>query len=165
MFNDLTAPRFNDRLYRENIVSKDLYKRWKEENKNHNISFLEFRNICWTINQEICEVIKEEPDGVRLPKGMGDIYIGYIPRANVRGVDYKATKEYGKTIYHENWNSAGKLGKVIFGTSNRPYIFRRAWMWAFTPHRTFARDVVKCLRENPQIYKNTIEKKSLNRYI
>lgn len=164
MFNDLNAPRFNDRKYRENIVSNDLYKRWKENNKTSKLSFIEFRNICWAINTEITDVITEEPDGVRLPMGMGDIYIGYVPRA-LKAIDYKASREYGKPIYHENWNSSGKLAKIIFGTNTRHYIFKRAWMWGFEACRPFARRVVQCLKDNPQIYKNTIEKRSLNKYI
>lgn len=159
MFNDLKAARFNPRKYRVNIVSEDLWKRWKQKTGRKE-SFQEFKKLWAMIAEGAIECVFEEQDGLRLPKGMGDVYLGYVPGIKKRGIDYKTSRELNKTILHENWNSNGKTGKIIFGITRRKYLFKRPSMWAFIPCRNFKRSAVKMLREYPERYKNSIEKRN-----
>lgn len=159
MFNDLKAPRFKQRKYRTQIVTKEFYDRWKLANPQYKITFTQFKKLCENINKEIIEFVVEEPDGVRLPTGMGDIYLGYVPNGKKRPIDYKATKEHGKTIYHENWNSSGKLGKIIYGVVKKRYKFKRSRFWSFKGSTSFRHAAIKAFQDNPERYKNTIEKR------
>lgn len=160
MFNDLTAPRFNQRKFRHNIVSKELHKRWKQglTDKGLKVPFGVYRRIWCYIADMITESILEERDGVRL-RGLGDLYVGYTPKRD-KPVDYKLSQQYGKTIYHENWHSDGKVLKAIWGVTGRRYILKRKYWWKFDGCRNFTRAISRAARETPLIYKNTIEKRN-----
>lgn len=157
MFNDRKAPRFNNRKYRNNILSKELYKKWKSQNEI-DISFLEFKQYWKLIADKFREKIVEERDGVKLPVGLGDMYIGYIPNRPA-AINHTLSAQYGKPIKYENWETSGKLAKIIWGTLDRKYIFKMATMWNFTAIRPFKSQVVTALKDNPARYKNTLEKR------
>lgn len=159
MYNNLKAPRFNARAFRENIVSEELYNQWKEQT-GRTESFSEFKEVWEKIADSMVEFVIEERDGIKLAKGMGDIYIGYVPGAQKKFIDYQSTKEYGKTIYHENWNTNGKAGKIIYGTRKRKYLYRLSNWWGFKGCRNFTRAASKALKEFPERYKNSIEKRT-----
>lgn len=156
MFVDLKAPRFNSRSYNVPIITKELHSFWKKKTGRKD-NFNSFKKIWEDIAYEFKEAIYEEPDGLRLP-GLGDMYIGYA-KSSKRYVDYKTSKELGKTIYFENWHSGGRGGKLIYGTKDRPYIYGMDYMWAFAPCREFSRSVAKAIKANPDRYKITQEKR------
>jgi hypothetical protein len=159
-FNDLTAPRFNPRKYRTIFVHTELYNRWKEKVGRRDCTYGEFRRIWELIAKEIISTVQSERDGVRLDAGLGDLYVGYTqPRESSRKpVDYKLSQELGKTIYHENWHSSGKMVNIIYGTSNRKYIYKKRKMWGFEPTRDFSRQVSKSTATFPDRYKNSQER-------
>lgn len=158
MINDLKAKRFNPRKFRHNIVSEDLYLRWKEQT-GRTETWEEFRNAWYAIAETMIDIIVEEPDGIRLAKGMGDVYIGYVPSMVHRPIDYQASLKHGKVIRHENWNTNRKPGKIIYGVSERKYIYRLAGWWAFSACRNFKKRVVQAFNDFPARYKNSIEKR------
>jgi hypothetical protein len=158
LFNDLKGPRFNRRKYRENIVSEELWKAWKETTGRKE-SFEEFRSVWHKIAEVMVDNIIEERDGIRMANGMGDVYLGYIPNIRKVMVDYKASMEYNKIIKHENWDSNGKVGKIIYGTSGRRYIFRLGGWWGFSACRNFKKRVINAFKTVPERYKNSIEKR------
>ncbi len=158
MFVDLNAPRFNKRKYRENIVSKELYEEWKEST-GYRQDFSFFKQVWAKIAEKIIQKTLEERDGVRLGGSIGDLYVGIIPKTKRRPIDYKLSKELGQIVYHENWNTNGKLGKIIYGTNGRPAMYRLCKYWWFIPNTRFKEHCVQKLRENPERYKHSIERK------
>lgn len=160
MFVDLKAARFNPRLFRKHIVTPELHQNWKKTTENK-LNFLKFRSIWDEIASAIKNGVYEERDGVRLT-GLGDMYIGYVP-GKKRPVNYKLSKEFGKRIYHENWHSDGKIGKIIYAANGRPYIYRQWFMWAFRPVRKFQRAANVSMINYPDRYKLSQER--LSKYI
>lgn len=160
MFNNLKAPRFNNRKYRKNIITKELFKDWKVKT-NNNITFKQFKEYWNLIAFKHIEKIIEERDGIKLGTGLGDIYIGFVKSKKKSGIDYKTSSEYNKCIKHENWDSSGKLGKIIYGTNNRKYIYKLHKFWSFEACRNLKRKVSLALKEQPEKYKNSIEKRAL----
>lgn len=158
MFNDLKAPRFSTRRYRKNIIDEKIYIAWKEK-YNQILSFIEFKDIWEIIALDITEEILQEKDGIKLPNGLGEIYIGYVPSFTKTIIDYKTSREYNKLIRHENWESRGKLGKIIYGSNGRKYPFKLSGWWGFTACRNFKIAVVHALKTYPERYKNSIEKR------
>jgi len=156
MFNNRKAKRFNTRKYRENIISEELYKKWKEES-GFDITFLQFKNYWKLIANEYVQAVLENRDGIRFGAGLGDIYIGYIVGSKIRPVDYVTSSLLNKKIYHDNFDSRGKLAKIIYATNKRPYIYRMHNFWAFTACRNFKNKVKESLRSFPERYKNSIE--------
>ena len=160
MFNNRRATRFSNRKYRVNIVSQELYTKWKSQT-NYSITFIQFKQYWKFIAREYVNAILEESDGAKLDASIGDIYIGFVPPPKKKAIDYKTSNEIGKTTYYENWNTNGKLGKIIYGTNGRKYIHRLHAWWAFKPCRNFKNNVKDSLRANPERYKNSIEKRTL----
>lgn len=160
MFNDLNAPRFNTRKYRHNIISKDLYNRWKDKT-GYNITFSQFKKYWNLIGEKYSQKIISERDGVKVGTGLGDIYIGLIKNPKKEPIDKKLSVEYGKKIKYENWETRGQLGKIIYGTRGRKYIYRLHGYWMFSACRNLKRSASAALRTNSSKYKNSIEKRSL----
>lgn len=158
MFNDLKASRFNSRKYRENIVTEELWKEWKEKT-GRTESFKEFRDVWHKIATNIVDNIVEERDGIRLPKGIGDMYLGFLPGSKKQFIDYQESLKYGKHIWHENWDTNQKAGKIIYGTRHRKYLHKLAGWWAFTACRNFKKRAVQAFKDNPTRYKNSIERR------
>lgn len=150
-------PRFNPRKFRKNLINGDVYKAWKDKT-GRTESFEQFKAVWLRMALKIREKILTEPDGIRIT-GLGDIYIGIVPKAKKRAVDYKTSRELGKIVYFENWNTSGKIGKIIYATKDRPYIYTKKRFWGFKPHTTFKMDASVALQNNPERYKNSIERK------
>lgn len=158
-YNDLKAPRFNPRKYRKIFVHQDLHKQWKEKTGRRDVPYSVFRGIWEMIADGIISTVQVERDGVRLDAGLGDLYIGYtILKGDKKAVDYKLSQEHGKTIYHDNWHTNGKTANIVYGTSNRKYIYKKRKIWSFDPSRDFARQVSQSARLYPDRYKNSQER-------
>src|SRR5690606_3245995 len=134
------------RKYRKNIVSKELYDAWKLRT-GYNISFQEFRKIWRLIAQEYITSIVEEADGVRLDASTGDLYIGYIPSPKRKPIDFNTSLQLGKRVHFQNWNSSGKMAKIIYGTRGRRYMYRFATYWSFVASRTFKKRCKQALQD------------------
>lgn len=159
MFNNRKITRFNTRKYRKNIACKEVYDKWIKE-YGFDYSFIEFKRIVKLIGEEYILHIIEERDGVEVGVGLGDIYIGYVSGMKPT-IDYNESLKHNKIIYHENWHSGGKAAKIIYGTNRRKYIFQSHRIWSFLPHRNLKNAVKTAIRENPQRYKSSIEKRNL----
>lgn len=158
-FADRNSPRFNTRTYRQKIISKELHKAWKQKT-GYNISFDEFKRIWRLITIEIHLGITEEPNGILLPYGIGELYVGWV-KTRLRCIDYKISREVGKVIYYENYHSYGKVGKLIYHPCPK-YCMYTCRMWNFTPITPLIAKVTKSLKEKPEIYKNSRQKKYYN---
>ena len=78
---------------------------------------------------EMCTVILEyvlnRSEGFKMPFGLGFIQVGkYRPKsltASSLSVDYKASKEYNKTIYHLNEHSDGYKYRLFWSKIPRTF--------------------------------------------
>lgn len=155
-FADRAGPRFNTRKWRQKIISKELYKKWKDKT-GYAVTFEEFKRIWKHIAQEIQLGALEEPDGIMLPYGLGEIYIGYV-KLRDKVVDYKVSREVGQVVYYENYHSYGKIGKVIYSPCGK-YATNTCDLWNFKPITPFKEKATKALMGQPELYKNTRQKK------
>lgn len=159
MFNDLNAPRFNPRTYRKRIVSVQTWREWKRETGRKD-SWKVFKSTWELIAAKNVEIVLEERDGIRMAENLGDVYAGYVKVASrKRDLDYKTSITLGVPFKHENWHSNNKKIKIIYGTSRRKYIYKMKFLWGFLAHRDFDRAVAASVKNNPEIYKNTQEKR------
>lgn len=75
------------------------------------VPYAQYKRILEEMCKIILETIFESSDGFKMPFGLGFIQVGkYKPKAftyNSLSVDYKASKEYDKRIYHLNEHSNG----------------------------------------------------------
>ncbi len=81
------------------------------------------------------EVIKEmciNPDGVEMPKPFGKVKIVGLSEGRV-SLDYKATKEHGKKIYHANEGTDGYSFKAI--VRFKRLAFRMCFLFKLAPYK------------------------------
>lgn len=154
-FADRKAPRVNLRKFRHKIITKELYNRWLKTT-SHKISFDEFKRIWKLVALEIQLSAIEETDGIVLPHGIGEIYLGYT-KVKDRPIDYNLSRQYNTIIYHDNFHSYGKLGKIIYSPCGK-YQLRNCDLWSFTPITPFRTRAKAAFKEYPERYKNSRQK-------
>lgn len=102
------------------ITLRDIYN--KMPNKP---IYSDFKAITGCMCKVILECLEDRSDGFKMPSGLGYIRIGkYLPKTYTDkslSVDYKASKEYGKRIYHLNEHCGGYKFRLFW--SKQPYTF------------------------------------------
>lgn len=99
---------------------RDMYK--KMPNKP---DYSQYKRITECMCKTILECVQDRSDGFKMPSGLGYIRIGkYKPKSYTEkslSVDYKASNELGKRIYHLNEHSGGYKYRLYW--SKLPYTF------------------------------------------
>lgn len=89
---------------------RDMYAKYHRETQNE-VSYVRFKRILEEFCKYVLEELQDRSNGFNLPYGLGFIQIGkYKPKtltSKSLSVDYKASKEYDKKIYHLNEHSDG----------------------------------------------------------
>lgn len=159
---DIHAPRFRPKV--ANVMSKELFKKFKDKFPEHNISYLQFKEIVNAYNAELAEAIIEYRDGIELPEGLGHIFIGSCPPLSKRkNVDYFKSKQYGVKTYHKNWDSDSRVMKIFFSNYHVKYKLKNKEIWAFAYTRDYKRKASKNFAEEwtKYIYVNNNKKVSM----
>ena len=103
---------------------RDIYKSYNEENPNK-LTYSQFKAICDEMCKLILETLQDRSEGVKMPCGLGYLQIGkYKPKeysSKSLSIDYKASKEYDKKIYHLNEHSNGYKFRLYW--SKVPFTF------------------------------------------
>lgn len=138
---DLHAPRYRPNVLE--IANTDFFTRFKKEFPEYsNIPNKELKDKIKLINGIIYNTAIIERDGVELPNGLGNIFIGSC-KYKRPNIDYKTSKQYGKLIQHRNWDSDGYLAKIFYTNYEQKYRFKFHQLWGFTAGREFKRDLSK----------------------
>ena len=117
-----------DRRIRKNKQSytfADMYSVYLRENDGVELSYFDFKRIL----DEMCNIILEKllnaSEGFKMPYGLGFIQVGkYRPKnynSESLSVDYKASKEYNKKIYHLNEHSDGYKFRLFWSKIPRTF--------------------------------------------
>lgn len=154
---DRKGPRFNTRTFRQKIVSKELYTKWKIKT-GYSLSYDEFRAIWKGIAKEYQVCTIEGSNGVLMPYGIGELYIGWTKTLN-KVIDYNLSRIHNTRVYYENYHSYGKLAKIIYYACGK-YRLDTCKLWNFKPITPFKEYVSKTLMNSPEIYKNSRQKSS-----
>lgn len=145
---DPKAPRMRKAKFSQQVVSKDLYKRFKEQFPEHKISWEEFYK-CW---EDIADTIREEsvnnPLGVKLGSYTGELKLQYIPY-NFKVEDFAVSEEIGEKVNHVNLLTKGKVARLKW---ERRWAVKRNKMlqfFAFEPTRKLKIIAKKYTDANP----------------
>lgn len=148
---DLNAPR-----YRSNtlvLLSRDLYNKFIEkypEHKDHD--YEEFKRNIATFNEALWRTALDHRDGVDLPEGLGNIFIGTCWKKKKANIDFAKSSKYNIVITNQNHHTDGKLGKIFYTNYNNKYRFANRVMWMFKGCRDFKRETAKIYPENWKMY-------------
>lgn len=150
---DLSAPRY--RTVKRGLAGKPLYASFYKKHPDLKgvISNIQYREIVKEFNKEIMEAVCENRDGVELPESLGFLFIGAIKYTrSQKAIDYTKSRELNKTVYHKNWDTDMKIGKLIFTMLPAKYKMKDGNMWAFKASRKFSRMVSKNFKFNYERY-------------
>ena len=128
-------------------TQKDVYKRFREKYPQHNIDFNQWATIIYNFNYAFRDYVLETGHKCKFIHGFGDFAITkWRPRKTVEiegeekinlPVDWKKSREYGKYIYHMNFNTDGY--KFRWKWWNKAARFCVASLWNFKPSRVTSR--------------------------
>ena len=105
---------------KKSITFRDLYRTMPIE-----IDYGLYKRILEEMCRIILDAILNSSDGFKMPFGLGFIQVGkYLPKAlndKSLSIDYKASREYDKRIYHLNEHSNGYKYRLYWSKIPRTF--------------------------------------------
>lgn len=136
--------------------SKEVYNDFCKKNPEIFISFDDWKKVIYLFNEKFREYILESGEKAKLPFGFGEFSIIKKKRKKIKvidgkeyinlPIDWKKTKEKGKTIYNFNYHTEGYFfGWYWFKQTAR---FRHSDLWYFKPYRTTSRLITEYINKD-----------------
>ena len=115
---------------KQSVTFRDMYKTMPIE-----VDYGLYKRILEEMCKVILEHVLERSEGFKMPLGLGFIQIGkYRPKTlspESLSVDYKASKEYDKRIYHLNEHSDGYKYRLYWSKIPRTFPNRYKYQLCF----------------------------------
>jgi len=148
---DVKGPRFREEAV--NIIDKKFIDSFKEKYPKHKgLTETKIRQIIKAFNEKVFEEVIETRDGVELPEGLGQIFIGTCKNVKKENIDFAKSMKYGVLVTNKNWETDGKLAKIFYTSYSTKYKFANRECWEFVACRNFKRSVAKTYPENWTMY-------------
>ena len=115
---------------KKSITFRDLYRTMPIE-----VDYGLYKRILEEMCRIILNAVLDSSDGFKMPFGLGFIQVGkYLPKAlndKSLSVDYKASREYDKRIYHLNEHSNGYKYRLYWSKIPRTFPDRYKYQLCF----------------------------------
>ena len=115
---------------KQSITFRDLYRTLPIE-----VDYGLYKRILQEMCRIILDAILNSSDGFKMPFGLGFIQVGkYLPKAlndKSLSIDYKASREYDKRIYHLNEHSNGYKYRLYWSKIPRTFPDRYKYQLCF----------------------------------
>jgi hypothetical protein len=144
---EFKSPNLKGKRRRSKVASfanRQLYKEYCKENPDIKISYEKFKEVIVTYGRCFVEEVYNNMHGAELPLKLGTVFIAACD-FDRKVVDYKRSKELGKTVYHNNWGTNGKMCKIFYTKGARA--FKHQSVWYLEANRTFSRGASAVFRE------------------
>jgi len=149
---DLKAPRF--RSDRPGILNHTFYPAFRKKfPKYASATNSEIRNVVREYNTQLWNGVIEYRDGVELPQGLGNMFIGTCNKPKIR-----YNSNFGESIKNnvltriKNYESDGYLAKIFYTNYASKYLFAFREFWEFKGYKDFTNGVSKSYPENWKKY-------------
>lgn len=156
--NDKTAPRMKKGSFTKQVVTKELYRKWKEKHPEHNLDWTAFYKAWQDIAQTIREETISNPLGVKLQSYCGELKLQYLPH-KFESTDHGGSEEVGEKIKHTNLVTRGKVAKIKWERRWAVKFNKMLQFYAFEPTRELnklAKDHVDSNPEQLRVSRNTL---------
>lgn len=149
---DVKAPRF--RIDRTSLLNIDFCKAFRKKfPKYASVSNKEIKDIVNTFNGLLWQGVIEHRDGIELPEGLGNIFIGTCSSPKIRyNSDFGSSIKNNELTRLKNYESAGYLAKIFYTNYASKYVFQFRELWEFKGTRDFTRMVARTYPENWKKY-------------
>ncbi len=157
--NDRKAPRMRKGEFSTNVVSKELWRKFKTEFPEYKkISWEEFYQLWVDIAQTIREECVTNPLGVKLGSYTGELKLQYLPY-KFEATDIIASNASGSLVNHLNLVSTGKVAKIKWERRWAVKFNKMLQFFAFQPNRDIdilAKDYMTKNPERVRMSRNTL---------
>jgi hypothetical protein len=144
---DLNGPRY--RKAQQEVCSDEFYKALcKKFPKVETLGRTVVAKYIKEFNELTTQAIIDNRDGVELLESLGNIFIANCRVPEKENVDYAKSKKYGVKVLHKNWDTEGRIGKIMYTNYGAKYRLKDSSMWIFKPCRKFSRESSKAFRLN-----------------
>ncbi len=137
------------RKNKQSYTISDIYRSYTKET-GVDVPYLRFKRILSRFNKSILEALQDHAEGFKMPYGLGYIQIvKYKPKSYSEkslSVDYKASKDYNKKIYHLNEHSGGYKYRLYW--SKLPQTFPDRYKYTLNFVRQNKRRLAKLIFNN-----------------
>ena len=148
---DLNAPRYRKKAL--SLLNADFYKEFKDKYPQYkDLDNKILKEIIVTYNGLIWENVINEREGVEFPESLGYVFIGSCTSQTRFGADHNKSVQTGVKVKNLNWDTDGKLCKIVYTNYSFKYTFRFRDLWSFTAVRQFKRSVSHAYKEQWQKY-------------
>lgn len=138
-------------------ASKENYRSFTLAYPEIKLSFTEWANIIYTFNYNFRDYMLESGDRAKMPFGFGDFMVGkkkkkrykILPTGEEKinlSINWKATKEHGKYIYHTNVHTGGF--NFYWRWEPRTARIYQAHIWRFKASRITSRLLTHYLNQS-----------------
>ena len=108
---------------KQSATIRDMYKQYSQQDDT--VDYKTFKLILDAFNKMLIDSLLESSEGFKMPFWLGYVCIvKYNPKSYTQkslSVDYKASREYGKTIYHLNEHSDGYKFRLYWSKTPRTF--------------------------------------------
>jgi hypothetical protein len=148
--NDRKAPRMKKATYITNIITKELWKKFKEDHPEHSsITWAEFSKSWLDIAQTIRNEMVTNDLGVKLPSYTGELKVQYLPH-KFSDVDQGTSSELQEKVNHVNLVTKGKIAKIKWERRWAVKFNKMLQFFAFSPTREIHKLAKKHIDEYPE---------------
>ena len=148
---DVKGKRFRQETY--NICNKEFYERFREKfPKYKDLPDSLLRDIIKKFNETLWETVIDTRDGVQIPQSLGCLFVATCQAPEFGNIDYGKSIKYGIAVRNKNWETDGKLAKIVYTSFLNKYKFMFRECWGFLACRNFKRKVSKVYPENWTMY-------------
>lgn len=134
---------------KKSVTIRDMYEQYVQEN-DVDVSYSRFKRILDRFNEIVKDSLLEGSEGFKMPFGLGYVQIvKYKPKSYTKkslSVDYKSTKELGKTVYHLNEHSNGYKFRLFW--SRLPQTFPDRYRYQLSLVRANKRHLAQLIFNN-----------------
>lgn len=144
---DRLAPRFRPKKL--NMLNVEMFKAFLKDFPEYKgkVDHKGFKKIVTDHCELIQDNIISHRDGVELPESLGIILVVSCESHRPQ-IDIKKSIEYGKAVKFRNYDSDGRLAKILYSNYGSKYQIKDRQLWMFQPVRQFKHKVSKAYVKN-----------------
>jgi len=111
-------------------------------------SIVEFKRILNLVHKEAALEMQRNPFGIIFPDNFAVMFINNKGRSDKPSVNFKASKEQGKTVYHNDLTTEFNRMRIMFLNKTLPTNISNNYLYALITKKTFRVECSEFFRKN-----------------
>jgi hypothetical protein len=132
------------------LLNLDTFSKFLEKYPEYSSYTMEqFKTIVETYNGMLQQAVMDNRDGIELPEGLGNMFIGSCKPTTVKpNINRYKSIQVGQKVLNRNLATDGYVCKIFYSNYESKFKFQHRDLWRFKGVRQFTRTVSKVYRED-----------------